>query len=158
MRTLTCILLQNTYKKGTRKPKVILTFFNTVLTISFLLLSTNSASVEFYKLTTLEKMILLAVEVPSSNKRLVFPSILFTDNQWQEVVFEKYKKAGKSSQQRKEICLRTTVETPFLNFFKSIFIVKQVVLLFSGINVQWPKVLFSQVFEKANCNAFKNVM
>ena len=44
------------------------------------------------------------------------------------------------------------------NFFKSIFIVKQVVLLFSGINVQWPKVLFSQVFEKANCNAFKNVM
>ena len=100
-------------------------------------------------------MILLAVKVPSTNKRLIFPSILFTDNQWQEVVFEKYKKAGKSSQQRKEICLRTTVETPFLNFFKSILLV---VLLFSGINVQWPKVLFSQVFEKANCNAFKNVM
>ena len=76
-------------------------------------------------------MILLAVKVPSSNKRLIFPSILFTPhNQWQEVVFEKYKKAGKSSQQRKEICLRTTVETPFLNFFKSIFIVKQVVLFF----------------------------
>ena len=40
-------------------------------------------------------MILLAVKVPSSNERLIFPSILFTlDNQWQEVVFEKYKKAG----------------------------------------------------------------
>ena len=44
------------------------------------------------------------------------------------------------------------------NFFNSIFIVKQVVLLFSGINVQWPKVLFSQVFKKTNCNAFKNVI
>ena len=75
-------------------------------------------------------MILLAVKVPSTNRRLMFPSILFTDNQWQKVVFEKYKKAGKSSQQRKEICLRTTVETPFLNFFKSIFIVKQVVVIF----------------------------
>ena len=42
------------------------------------------------------------------------------------------------------------------------------VLLFSGINVHLryfsvrykctPEVLFSQVFEKANCNAFKNVM
>ena len=99
-------------------------------------------------------MILLAVKVPSSNKRLIFPSILFTDNQWQEVVFEKYKKAGKSSQQRKEICLRTTVETPFLNFFKSIFTVKQVVLLFSGINVQWPKVLSSQVFKKSELRRF----
>ena len=45
------------------------------------------------------------------------------------------------------------------NFLKSIFIVKrQVLLLFSGINVPLPKVIFSQVFEKANCNAFKNVM
>ena len=73
-------------------------------------------------------MILLAVKVPSSNKRLIFPSILFTDNQWQEVVFEKDKKAGKSSEQRKEICLRTTMETSFLNFFKSFFIVKPDVL------------------------------
>ena len=81
-------------------------------------------------------MILLAVKVPSTNKRLIFPLILFTDNQRQEIVFTKYKEAWKSSQQRKEICLRTTVETPFLNFFKSIFIVKQVVLSFSGINVQ----------------------
>ena len=64
-------------------------------------------AVEVSELTTVKKMILLAVEVPSSNKRLVFPSILFTDNQWQEVVFEKCKKAGKSSQWRKEICLRT---------------------------------------------------
>ena len=38
-------------------------------------------------------MIFLAVKVPSSNKRLIFPSILFTDNQWQEVVFEKCKKS-----------------------------------------------------------------
>ena len=58
-------------------------------------------------------MILLAVKVPSSNKRLIFPSILFTDNQWQEAVFEKCKKVGKRIQQRKEICLRTTVETHF---------------------------------------------
>ena len=67
MRKLTCIQLQNTYKKAqpnflqtTRKPKIILTLFIAVLTISFLLLSTSSASVEFYKLTTLDKMILLA--------------------------------------------------------------------------------------------------
>ena len=44
------------------------------------------------------------------------------------------------------------------NFPKSVFIVKQVVWLFSGINVPLPKVIFSQVFEKVNCNAFKNVM
>ena len=45
------------------------------------------------------------------------------------------------------------------DFLKSIFIAKQqVLLLFSGINVPLPKVIFSQVFEKANCNAFKNVM
>ena len=89
MRKLTFIHLQNTYKKGTasnflqttRKLEIILTLFITVLTISFLLLSTSSASVKFYKLTTLDKMILLAVKVPSSNKRLIFPSILFTDNQ-----------------------------------------------------------------------------
>ena len=70
MRTLTCIQLQNTYKKAqpnflqtTRKPKIILTLFIAVLTVSFLLLSTSSASVEFYKLTTLDKMILLAVKL-----------------------------------------------------------------------------------------------
>ena len=34
-----------------------------VLTLSFLLLSTSSAIVEFYKLTTLDKMILLAVKL-----------------------------------------------------------------------------------------------
>ena len=46
------------------------------------------------------------------------------------------------------------------NFFKSIFVVKQVVMLFSGINghkCTMTKVLFRQVFEKSNCNAFKNV-
>ena len=59
-------------------------------------------------------MILLAViKVPSSNKRLIFPSLLFTHNQWQEVVFEKCKKAGKSSQQRKDICFQTTVKRRF---------------------------------------------
>ena len=41
-------------------------------------------------------MILLAVKVPSSNKHLIFPSILFTDNQWQEAVFEKCKKRVKA--------------------------------------------------------------
>ena len=47
----------------------------------------------------------------------------------------------------------------FSNFLKSIFTVKrQVLLLFSGINVLLPKVIFSHVFEKANCNAFKNFM
>ena len=128
----------------TRKPKITLTHFITVLTISFLLLLTSLAGVEFYKLTTLDKMILLAVKVPSSNKRLIFLSILFTDNQWQEALFEKCKKAGKSSQQRKEIVLADHRGNAVSNFFKSIFIVKQVVLLFSGKNVQWPKVLFSQ--------------
>ena len=72
------------FLQTTRKPEIILTLFITVLTISFLLLSTTElmpASVEFYELTTLDKVILLAVKIPSSNKRLIFPSILFTDNQ-----------------------------------------------------------------------------
>ena len=103
---------QPNFLQTTKKPEVILTLFITLFTISFLLLSTSSASVNFCKLPSLDKMILLAVKVPNSNKCLIFPSILFTDNQWQEVVFEKYKKAGKSSQQRNKICLRTTVETP----------------------------------------------
>ena len=34
-------------------------------------------------------------------------------------------------------------------FLRLIFRVKQVVLLFSGINLPLPKVLFSQVFEKS---------
>ena len=71
MRKLTSIQLQNTFKKKTqpnnlqttRKPEMILTLFITVLTISFLLLSTSSASVEFRKLTTFDKMILLAVKL-----------------------------------------------------------------------------------------------
>ena len=52
--------LQNTYKK---QPNFLQTLFITVLTISFLLLSTSSASVELYKLITLDKMILLAVKL-----------------------------------------------------------------------------------------------
>ena len=51
------------FRHTARKPEIILTLFITVLTISFLLLSTNSASVECYKLTTLDKMILLAVKL-----------------------------------------------------------------------------------------------
>ena len=55
---------QPNFLQTTRKPEIILTLFITVLTISsFLLLSTSSASVEFYKLTTLDKMILLAVKL-----------------------------------------------------------------------------------------------
>ena len=51
---------QPNFLQTTRKPETILILFITVLKISFLLLSTSSASVEFYKLTTLDKMILLA--------------------------------------------------------------------------------------------------
>jgi len=74
---------QPNFLQTTRKLEIILTLFITVLTISFLLLSTSSASVEFYKLTTLDKMILLAGRSTQLklNKRLIFPSILFTDNQ-----------------------------------------------------------------------------
>ena len=98
-------------------------------------------------------------KVPSTNEGFVFHSNLFTDNQWQEAVFEKYIKSGdKKLIAEKGNLLADNRGKAVSNFFKSIFIVKQVVLLFSGINVQWPKVLFSQVFEKANCNAFKNVM
>ena len=34
------------------------------------------------------------IQVPSSNKGLIFHSNLFTDNQWQEAVFEKCIKSG----------------------------------------------------------------
>ena len=73
-------------------------------------------------------MILLAVKVPSSNKRLIFPSILFTDNQWQEVVFEKYKKSGEKLTAEKGNLLADHRGNAVSKFFKSIFIVKQVVL------------------------------
>ena len=46
------------------------------------------------------------------------------------------------------------METPLLTF-STIFTVKQVVLLFSGINFQLPMVIFSQDFEKAICNAIE---
>ena len=104
---------QPNFLQTTRKLEIILTLFITVLTISFLLLSTSSASVEFYKLTTLDKMILLAVKVPSSNKHLIFPSILFTDNQWQEAVFEKSKKRVKAHS-REDCSWYETLGTPFV--------------------------------------------
>ena len=63
----TCIQLQNTCKKAqpyflqtTRKPEIILIIFITVLTISFLLSSTSSAS---FEVNNLDKMILLAVKL-----------------------------------------------------------------------------------------------
>ena len=58
-------------------------------------------------------------QIPSSNEGLIFHSNLFMDNQWQEAVFENIVlKVGrvKSSQQRKEMCLRTTVEMPIHTF------------------------------------------
>ena len=98
-------------------------------------------------------------QVPSLNKRLIFRAILFTGNHWQEAVFEKRIKSGdKKLTAEKWNLLADYRGNAVSNFFKLIFIVKQIVLLFSGINVQWPKVLFTQVFEQANCNAFKNVM
>ena len=136
MRKLTCIQLQNTYKKAqpnflqtTRKPEIILTLFITVFTISFLLLSTSSSSVEFYKLVTLCKMILLAVKLSRldvSSTQLKQAFNFHSNHLWttsdKKPYLRNVKKAGiKSSQHRKEICLRTvglptTVETPFLPF------------------------------------------
>ena len=95
-------------------------------------------------------------QVPNSNEDLIFHSNLFTDNRWQEAVFEKCIKSGDKKLKAEKVNLPADhLENAVSNFFKSIFKVKQVVLLFSVINVQWPKVLFSQVFEKANCNALK---
>ena len=69
------------------------------------------------------------------------------------------KSADKKLSRKKGNLLADHRGNPVSNFLKSIFIVQQqVLLLFSGISVPLPKVIFSQVFEKANCNAFKNVM
>ena len=81
--------------------------------ISFLLLSTSSASVEFYKLATLDKMILLAV---------------------------KLSRLDVSSVQRKQafnfpLNFIYHPGNAVSNFLNSIFIVKKVVLLFSVITV-----------------------
>ena len=74
-------------------------------------------------------------QVPSSNKLLIFHSSLFTDYQWQEPVFEKCVKSGdKKLTAEKGNLLADHRGNAVTNFFKSIFIVKQVVLLFSGIN------------------------
>ena len=146
---------------------MILTLFITVLTISFLLLSASSASVEFRKLTTFDKMILLAVklsrlDVPSTHlKQAVnFPlKLIYGQPGTRSRIWEiSIKSRDKKLTAKKGNLLADHGGNAISNFFKSIFIVKQVVLVFSGINVQWPKVLFSKVVEKANCSAFINVM
>ena len=76
-------------------------------------------------------------QVPSSNEGLIFHSNLFTDNQGQGVVFEKCIKSGdKKLTAEKGNLLADHRGNVVSDFFKSIFIVKQMVLLFSGINVQ----------------------
>ena len=96
-------------------------------------------------------------QVPSSNEGLIFHSNLFTDNQWQEAVFEKCIKSGVKKLAAKKKLLVDHPGNTVSNFFNTIFIVKQVVLLFSGINVQWPIRYFSvRSLKKANCDASKN--
>ena len=51
------------FLQTTRKLEIMLTLFIMGLMISFLLLLTSSVSVKFYQLTTLDKMILLAIKV-----------------------------------------------------------------------------------------------
>ena len=75
MRKLTCMQLQNTCKKAqrnflqtTRKPEINLIFFFRGFEDFF--------CVFIDKLSEC-RIILLTVKVPSSNKRLIFPSILF---------------------------------------------------------------------------------
>ena len=98
-------------------------------------------------------------QVPSSNKRLISIQIIYGQPVTRSRIWEGIKSGDKKLTAEKVNLLADHCGNAVSNFFKSIFIVKQVVLLFSGINVQWPKVLFSpKVFEKANCNAFKNVM
>ena len=84
------------------------------------------------------------------------------DNQWQGAVFEKCIKSGDEKLTVEKANLladhRGNAVSNFLKSISMVKIVKEVVLLFSGITVQWPKILFSQVFEKSNSNAFKRIM
>ena len=50
-----------------------------------------------------------------------------------------YKKRGYKARSKKKKLLADPRGNAVSNFFNSIFLVRQVVLLFSGINVQWPK-------------------
>ena len=79
------------------------------------------ASVEYYKLTTLDKMILLVVlsklDVSSTQLKrgFNFPfKFIYGQPVTRSRIWELWKARMKSSQGRKEICIRTTVETTFL--------------------------------------------
>ena len=93
------------------------------------------------------------------NKRLIFPSILFKDNQWEKAVFEKCKNflhfpAERAKAHSRERKFAWGPPNTVSNFFKSSLIVKQVVLLFSGINVQWSKVHFQSGLWKSELQRF----
>ena len=61
-------------------------------------------------------------QVPCSNKDLIFPAILFTDNQWQEAVFAKRIKSGdKKLTAEKWNLLADYRGNVVSNLFKSIF-------------------------------------
>ena len=93
-------------------------------------------------------------QVPSSNKRLISIQIIYGQPVTRSRIWESIKSGDKKLTAEKVNLLADHRGNAVSNFFNSIFIEKQVVLLFSDINVQWPKVRFSQVFEKTNCNAF----
>ena len=166
MQKLTCILLQNTYKKAqpyflqtTRKPEIILIIFITVLTISFLLSSTSSAS---FEVNNLDKMILLAVKLSRldvSNTQLKrgfnFPfKFIYGQLVTRSRIWEMHKKGVKKLAAEKGNLLADHHGNAVSNLFISIFRLKQVVLLFSGISVQWTKVLSSQVLKKSELQRF----
>ena len=67
-------------------------------------------------------------QVPSSNEGLLFHSDLFTDNQWQEAVFEECTKSGvkKLAAKKNKKLLADPRGNAVSNFFNLIFIVRQV--------------------------------
>ena len=143
------------FLQTTRKPEI----FITVLTISFLLSSTSSAS---FEVNNLDKMILLAVKLSRldvSSTQLKrgfnFPfKFIYGQLVTRSRIWEIYKSAVKKLAAEKGNLLADQRRNAVSNFFNSTFRVKQVVLLFSGINVQLPKVLSSQVFKKSKLQRF----